>query len=65
MPRPILPKRCDVCTERCTKQPSGSWLCDPLTGGCGWSDDPSTIQPQGAAPQTVEAMPASEAPAES
>jgi hypothetical protein len=35
VPRSVLPRRCDVCTECCTKQPSGYWLCDPSTGGYG------------------------------
>lgn len=64
MPRPVLPKRCELCGDRCTKQASGYWLC-ALPEGCGWSDDPSTVQPQAAAPQVVEASPMSEPPAES
>lgn len=65
MPRPVLPRRCRACGERVTLQPSGYWLCDPAAGGCGWSDDPGTVQPQAAAaPQVVERSPASEPPAE-
>lgn len=57
MPRPVLPKRCELCGDRCTKQASGYWLCAPPEG-CGWSDDPGTVQPQAAAaPQAVEATP--------
>jgi ribosomal protein L37AE/L43A len=41
----VLPKRCPNCGRKCTKTATGYWLCDPATGGCGWTDDPGTLQP--------------------
>lgn len=40
-----LPKRCPNCARRVVKTASGSWLCDPVPGGCGWTDDPRVLQP--------------------
>ncbi|WP_288481032.1 hypothetical protein [uncultured Deinococcus sp.] len=63
---PSLPKRCPNCGRKCAKTLAGYWLCDPTAGGCGWTDDPGTLQPaEAAAPQVVEASPASGSPAES
>ena len=53
MPRPVLPKRCELCGDKCVKQASGYWLCMPPEG-CGWSDDPGTVQPQAT---TLQPMP--------
>lgn len=41
----VLPKRCPNCGRKCIKTPAGYWLCDPAASGCGWTDDPATIQP--------------------
>ena len=50
MPIPVLPKRCPYCARKVVKQPDGSWLCDPETGGCGWTDRPRALQAEGEAP---------------
>lgn len=55
----VLPKRCPNCGRKCVKTPASYWLCDPTTGGCGWTDDPSALQPAEAA-HTAEVVSAPE-----
>ncbi|GAA5513664.1 hypothetical protein Dcar01_02408 [Deinococcus carri] len=51
----VLPKRCPNCGRRCVRNERGYWLCDPAAGGCGWTDDPATVQPLPTAPTPDEA----------